>query len=487
MKILMAASEAVPFLKTGGLGDVAGTLALELHKAGHEVILVLPKHGVINAQKFELTPKFSPFFVHMGNATFFASVLETRIEGMPAYLIEYEDFFGRNPIYDDGKQAYPDNGARFAFFSKAVLDLSLALGFCPDVVHCSDWQTALIPYYLKTWGFEGDFYRKTASLLTIHNIGYQGIFDGLGLAPFIGLNWMQLRPEEFEAFGGLNYLKGGFFYADQITTVSPTYAKEILSEPGGNGLSAYLERRKSDVMGILNGIDTQEWNPAKDPFLPAPYTAKNMAGKAKAKEALQKEFLLEVNPNKPVLGVVSRLADQKGFDLLQAIIHELMTWDLQIVVLGSGDKSMEGFFGWLPSIYPGKMGSYIGFQPRLAHLIEAGSDFFVMPSRYEPCGLNQMYSMAYGTLPIVRATGGLADTVTNLDPKTGRGTGFVFADITPGALKDTIGWALYTWYNERPVIEKMAKQAMAQDFSWAKAVKGYEQAYAKALTRRMGW
>ena len=201
----------------------------------------------------------------------------------------------------------------------------------------------------------------------------------------------------------------------------------------------------------------------------------------------QKEFLLEVNPNKPVFGVVSRLADQKGFDLLQAIIHELMTWDLQIVLLGSGDKEMEGFFGWLPSIYPGKMGSYIGFQPRLAHLIEGGSDFFLMPSRYEPCGLNQMYSMAYGTLPIVRATGGLADTVTNLDPKTGKGTGFVFNDITPGALKDTIGWALYTWYNERPVIEKMAKQAMAQDFSWAKAVKGYEQAYAKALTRRMGW
>ncbi|MDT8448244.1 MAG: glycogen synthase GlgA [bacterium] len=485
MKILMVASEAVPFIKTGGLGDVAGTLALELHRAGHEVALVLPRHYIIDPQG--LKEKFSPFFVNMGNTTMFARVMETDIEGMPVYLIDYEDYFGRHPIYDDGEEGYPDNAARFAFFSKAALDLAVALDFKPDVVHCSDWQTALVPYYVKAWGWPGDFFKGTASVLTIHNIGYQGIHSDLSLARFIGLNWMQLRPDEFESFGGVNLLKGGFFYADQITTVSPTYAQEILTEPGGNGLSPYLLRRKEDVSGILNGIDTDEWNPAKDRHLPAKFSAKDLKGKAACKAELQKAMGLEVNPDKPVFGLVGRLAEQKGLDLLQKSIHEILGWDLQIALLGSGMPELEGFFGWLPGLYPGKMGSYIGFQNRLAHLIEAGSDFFIMPSRYEPCGLNQMYSMAYGTLPIVRATGGLVDTVQNYDPKAGTGTGFVFEDIDAGALRDTIGWALYTWYNDKKGYLGMQQRAMKKDFSWKQAVKGYETVYKKALGRRAGW
>jgi len=487
MKILMVASEAVPYIKTGGLGDVAGTLVLELHKKGHDVVLVLPKHKAIDLDEVESEVKFSPFFVHMGNATLFAQVVKTELEGMPVYFIEYGEYFGRSPIYDDGKEGYPDNAERFGFFSKAALDLCVSLDFAPDVVHAADWQTSMIPYYLKTWGYEGGFFNKTASVLTIHNLGYQGITPDLSCAPFVGLNWMQLRPDEFESFGGINFLKGGFFYADQITTVSPTYAKEILSEPGGCGLSSYLLRRQEDLTGILNGIDTEEWNPSKDKLTPATYSAEKMLGKAKCKEALQKEFGLDIDPSKPVFGVVSRLADQKGFDLLHLIIHQALSWDIQFVLLGSGNKELEDFFRWLPSAYPGKCGSFIGFQPKLAHLIEAGADFFVMPSKYEPCGLNQMYSMAYGTLPIVRSTGGLADTVENYDPKTGAGTGFVFEDITSGALRDTLGWALDTWYNHPEDIAKMKKAAMSKDFSWGSAVGQYEEAYQKAMNRRLGW
>lgn len=485
MKILMVASEAVPFIKTGGLGDVAGTLALELHRAGHEVVLVLPRHYDIDPAK--LKPHFSPLFVHMGNTTMFAQTKATEIEGMPVYFIEYEDFFGRTPIYDDGKKAYPDNVERFAFFSKAALDLAQAMDFKPDVVHCSDWQTALVPFYVKNWGWADNFYGKTASVLTIHNIGYQGIHSNLDPVPFIGLSGKQLRPDEFESFGGLNLLKGGFFYADQITTVSPTYAQEIMGEPGGNGLSTYLKRREADVSGILNGIDTDEWNPEKDPFLPQPFSAKDLKGKAKAKAALQKAMGLEVDPKKPVFGLVGRLADQKGLDLLRDCIWEVLGWDLQIALLGSGDPDLAGFFGWLPGASPGKMGSYIGFKPELAHLIEAGSDFFIMPSRYEPCGLNQMYSMRYGTLPIVRATGGLVDTVENYDDQAKKGTGFLFEDISAAALRDTIGWALYTWYNDQKGYKAMQKKGMAQDFSWKKACKGYETAYKNAINRRAGW
>ena len=458
-----------------------------LLKAGHEVVLVLPRHYAIDPARWDLKVRLSPLYVHMGNTTMFAQVFETKLEKLTCYFVEYEDYFGRHPLYDDGLDGYKDNGARFAFFSKAALDLAQAVGFKPDVVHVNDWQSALVPYLLKTWGFEGDFYKKTASLLTIHNIGYQGIQPDLSLAPLIGLNWMQLRPEEFESFGGLNLLKGGFFYSDHITTVSPTYALEILGEPGGNGLSTYLERRKSDLSGIMNGIDTDEWNPALDKLLPARFDAKNLAGKAVCKAELQKAFGLEIDPKKPVFGLVGRLADQKGLDLLQACIHELLSWDIQMVLLGTGNPSLESFFGWLPGAYPGKFGSYIGFKPELAHLIEAGSDFFIMPSRYEPCGLNQMYSMTYGTLPIVRGTGGLNDSVQNCEEATGAGTGFVFWDISAGALKDTVGWATYVWYNNPKHYKKMQARAMAQDFSWKKAVKGYEEAYQKAIERRAGW
>ncbi|MDH5561186.1 MAG: glycogen synthase, partial [Deltaproteobacteria bacterium] len=375
---------------------------------------------------------------------------------------------------------------RFAFLSKAGLDLSIELGFIPDVVHSHDWQTALASYYIKTWKWDKDYFKGTSSVLTIHNMGYQGQVEP-GISPFIGLNWMQLRDSEFEALGAINLLKGGIFYSDKITTVSPNYAREILGEPGGNGLSPFLIRRKDDVIGILNGIDTDEWDPQTDAFLPANYSVSSLKGKADCKKELQKQFLLELNPKKPIFSFVGRMASQKGLDLLLGCVHEILTWDIQLIILGSGDPLLTTVFGDLPKWYPGKVGAYIGFQSYLAHLIEAGSDFFIMPSRYEPCGLNQLYSMLYGTIPIVRATGGLKDTVAKYDPVQKKGLGFTFDETTPMALKDTIGWALYTWYNKPQEILKMKKRGMKEDFSWKKAVLEYEKLYQQAQERKKSW
>ena len=487
MKILIAASEAVPYIKTGGLGDVAGVLAVELARARHEVALVLPLHKAVDQTKFPMEIALECLIVKMGDADLFCRVWKRQImKKFTVYFIEYAQFFYRHPIYDDGAKGYYDNGARFAFFSKACLDLALAVGFKPDVVQANDWQTALIPFYLKTWDFGSDFFKNTASLLSIHNIGYQGIVPA-DIHRFLGLQMWQFRESEFESFGTINLLKGSIFYADKVVTVSPTYAKEILGEPGGNGLSTYLQRRADDVTGILNGIDSKEWNPRTDKLIPANFTHEDLSGKALCKEALQKEFGLEVNPHKPIFGLVGRLAAQKGLDLLMQCVEEVLQWDLQMVLLGSGDPVLSDFFYHLPTRFPGKFASHIGFQPHMAHLIEAGSDFFVMPSRYEPCGLNQMYSLHYGTLPIVRGTGGLVDTVINYQPPLDLGTGFVFYDISANALRDTIGWALATYFNHPEDIKKMQVRGMLEDFTWGRAIKQYMVAYKEAVNRRKSW
>ncbi|PCI27574.1 MAG: glycogen synthase [SAR324 cluster bacterium] len=487
MNLLIVSSEAVPFVKTGGLGDVAGTLALELSRKGHQVTLILPYHREIKENFDNLKVVISPLSVPMGNTTMQCQVLELiSPDNLRVLFIEYNDFFDRHPIYDDGDNEYPDNGTRFAFFSKACLDAILQLQIKPDIIHCNDWQTSLIPFFLKCWAWEQDFFRDTASLMSIHNLGYQGMVD-IGLAPFIGLKEKQVRQDEFEALGGLNLLKGALFYADQVATVSPTYAREILSEPGGWGLSPYLQRRQNDIIGILNGIDLEEWNPATDPYLPQTYNRENLEGKRACKLKLQEYFKFPISMETPIFGIVGRMADQKGLDLLQGCLEEILGWELRLVILGSGDPKLEKFFQDLPKKYPTKVGTYVGFQSNLAHLIEAGSDFFIMPSLYEPCGLNQMYSMLYGTVPVVRATGGLNDTVQNFDPISHEGTGFVFQDYRAEALKDSIGWALDTWYNQPKAYKKLQKEGMGRDFSWDKAINEYEGAYKKAITRKRSW
>ena len=483
MKVMVVASEAVPFIKTGGLGDVTGSLVSELTKMGHEVALFIPYYKEIKNSGYELTVALSSLKIPLGNSVRWCRVMESQgTTQQRNFFIEYDEYYNREPIYNDGKDEYLDNGERFSFFCKASLEATIQLGFKPDIIHCNDWQTALIPYFLKCWSWKKNFFRNTASVLSIHNLGYQGIMEP-SLIPFVGFNHEQLSSDRFEAYGKINLLKGGICYADVISTVSPTYAKEILSEPGGNGLSQYLYRRKKDIVGILNGIDLEEWNPKTDPFIPAHYEVNSyLRGKRSCKKALQDRFML---PRKdvPLLGMVGRMADQKGLDLLQGCIDQILSWDIQLVILGSGDPQLERFFGDLPKYYFSKVGTYIGFKDELAHLIEAGSDCFIMPSRYEPCGLNQMYSMRYGTVPIVRGTGGLVDTVPNFVQEKKGGKGFVFYDASAEALKNTIGWAISIWYNDKKTFRMLQRNGMRTDFSWKKAIKSYEQAYAKAIYR----
>jgi len=487
MRILIASSEAVPYVKTGGLGDIAGTLAKLLSTRDHSVCLVIPLYKSIKEQQQDIKIAIPTLNVSMGDSTVQCRIwMKKESSGLIVYFIEHDIFFDRSSLYGDKSVAYEDNGARFAFFSKAILELTISIKFQPEIIHVNDWQTALIPYYLKTWHWKNNDFRKTATVLTIHNIGYQGQINR-SFSKFIGINWMQMRPAEFESFQGINLLKGGIFYADQITTVSPTYAKEILSEPGGSGLSPFLKRRKDDVAGILNGMDIEEWNTHSNPFLPAQYDLNHLEGKAICKSELQKRFRLPQKSEIPLFAFVGRFAHQKGLNLLIECMAEILSWELQIVILGDGDIEYSGFFGNLPIDYPEKVGSYIGFEPQLAHLIEAGSDFFIMPSLYEPCGLNQMYSMIYGSVPIVRKTGGLNDTVENFDLDNHRGTGFVFEDMKPEALKNTIGWALDTWYNKKKAYKDMQKRAMKQDFSWKNPVKKYERIYRRANMRKADW
>lgn len=486
-KILIAASEAVPFVKTGGMGDVCGALPKILKQLGHDVRLVMPRYWCISKEKYGLKPVLNSMGVPMGDRTVWCSVLEGRSDGVPVYFIDHENYFGRAGLYDDGKWEYYDNPERFGFFSKACFQLCRDLNFKPDVIHANDWHTALIPAYLKICYLNDPFFKDTASVLTIHNIGYQGTFPKSSY-DFLGLGEENFTEDKFESWGGVHFMKGGVFYADAISTVSPSHAEEMLTPVGGSGLAPYLERRREDIVGILNGADYDHWDPRNDPLIPANYSAEDLSGKAVCKRELQREFLLEENPNIPIIGVVSRFAHQKGFDLVAPIIRSVIKdMIVQFVFLGAGDKYLEDFFGGLPAEYPGKVGAWIGYHNEKAHRIEAGSDFFLMPSLYEPCGLNQIYSMRYGTLPIVREIGGLKDTVRQYNERTGEGTGFLFNSIDPMAVYYTIGWVVSTYYDRAGHMAKMKLEAMKTDFNWYDSAKKYEALYEKALARRATW
>ncbi len=487
-KVLVAASEAVPFAKTGGLGDVCGALPKILRQMGHDARLVLPRYWSIGKEKFKLKPILGPMGVTMGGGTVvWCQILEAELDGVPVYFIEHENFFGRAGIYDDGKNEFGDNAARFGFFSRAVIQLCRDLKWQPDVIHCNDWPTALIPAYLKIWEANDPFFQETATVLTIHNIAYQGIFPA-DHYDFLGLGPQNFTEPKFECFGKINFTKGALFYADTINTVSPVHAQEILTPEGGQGIAQYLERRRSDIYGILNGADYDHWNPEHDKLIPANYSSSDLSGKALCKTALQKEFLLVEDPSVPVIGVVSRFAHQKGLDLLAPVIESIVNnMKVQFVLLGNGEKGLEDFFGGLPARYPGRIGAWIGYNEAKAHLIEAGSDFFLMPSLYEPCGLYQIYSLKYGTLPIVRDTGGLADTVEQYDEATGDGTGFRFQAPNANAVYYAVGWAVSTYYDRPQHIETMRRRAMETHFSWKDSACQYETLYEKALARRATW
>jgi len=479
-RIVFISSECTPLAQTGGLGDVVAGLSKALRKRGHDARIVMPLYATIDRHKYGITYSRS-CCVHFGQGEeIWVGVYEAKLDGeVPIWFIDYGRYFDRPYIYDDKEDCY-----RFGVLSKAALQVCKDVDWIPHVAHVHDWMTSMSAVFLKTWDRVLSPLSNTASVLTIHNIGYQGKFDPSVLS-FYGLGGDYLMPDRFEDFGSINLLKAGIQYADAITTVSPTYANEIRGPIGGMGLGPYLTNRADHVFGIVNGVDTDLWNPATDKFLPERYSRDNLAGKAACKKALQERFGLTVDPKIPVFGIVSRFAPQKGFDLIRgAVPQALRDMVMQVIVLGTGDPFTENFFRWLHGAFPRSANVHIGFVPEVAHLIEAGSDFFIMPSIYEPCGLNQMYSSLYGTLPIVRATGGLDDTVENYNEATVTGTGFKFWEISGRALFYTIGWAVSTWWDRPQHYAAMQQQGMARDFTWDASARQYENVYVHAMEHR---
>ncbi|MDR2094152.1 MAG: glycogen synthase [Treponema sp.] len=489
MKILMASSESLPFVKTGGLADMVSSLSIALAKKGHEVKIVIPRYYSINREN--LRQLEGALGVPMGSGEEWCAVYKDTLPGSPkenpvlVYFIDHEKFFGRDGIYGvPSEPDFLDNPFRFAFFSRAVFQLCRKICWFPNILHAHDWPTAMVPVFLKYSERYSKEFAKTASILTVHNLGYQGIYHKDNFS-YTGLPWNVFYEAGFEDWSMMNLLKAGLYSADKLNTVSPTYAEETKTQAQGFRLDGVLRYRQADYTGILNGVDTDIWNPAYDKFLPAPYSVENLAGKLKAKEVLQQEFNLPQSPNTPIIGMVTRLTGQKGVGELfgpnYGSAYSICTaMELQFILLGSGEAWCENELRSLESRLS-NLKVRIGYSEDISHLIEAGSDFFLMPSRYEPSGLNQMYSQLYGTLPIVRRTGGLADTVENYDENTGEGTGFMFDDLTPSAIFNTVGWAIWAYYNRRPQIEAMRLVGMKKDFSWQKSALDYINLYEQTL------
>lgn len=465
---------------------MAGALPQFLVKEqGTSVTIVMPLYSSIDKTKHTITRVINHLDVPIGSELNGCAVWRSEIPGnVPVFFIEHNQYYDRPGLYHDQYyNDYQDNPLRFLFLCKAALQLCHAIDFKPDIVHANDWHTAILPALLKRQYNKDPLFVNAASVLTIHNIAYQGRYNR-GFYFRSGLGWEDFTQDKFEHYGDVNFLKGGIHFADIVNTVSKGYAAETKTAPGGYGLEHFLNLKGDDYTGILNGVDYNEWNPEIDKLIPATYTIDDLSGKAACKSVLQKQLGLDVNSNVPLIGIVSRLVEQKGFHIVAECIEDLIREeDVQFAILGSGDKDLESFFDSLPGRFPGKTGVFIGYDNELAHLIEAGSDFFLMPSIYEPCGLNQIYSLKYGTLPIVRATGGLNDTIENYDQDTGNGTGFKFHEISCDAVSDTIRLALDTYYNRKQHIEKLIRNAMQKNFSWDESAKEYFELYNRALAK----
>jgi starch synthase len=472
MEILFVASEVAPWSKTGGLADVAAALPRALAARGHDVTVVTPRYGGIDAPAHGFAREGRPLLVR-GEPT---ALWVRRERGRPeAVLVDHERYFGsRRGVYGEGGREYGDNAERFAHLSRAALVLPAALGRRPRVVHVNDWQTGLVPWLLRHEHAHDAALAGARTVFTIHNLAYQGVFPKQAL-PFIGLPWDVFHLEAMEFYDQVSFMKAGLSFADALTTVSPTYAREILTPEEGAGLDPLLRHRRAALHGVLNGIDVAAWDPARDPHLPAHYSARDLSGKGACKASLQRELGLPVRPDVPLVGMVSRLADQKGIDLVVAALPQIVQREAQLAVLGAGSHAYEEAFRRAAAAHPAQVAARIGFDEGLAHRIEAGADVFLMPSRYEPCGLNQMYSLRYGTVPVVRAVGGLEDTVEDFDGWN-RGTGFKFRDYAPAALLLALRRAVETW-RDRRAWRALMLRGMAQDFSWDRSARGYEALY----------
>jgi starch synthase len=486
LRILFVTAEVTPFARTGGLGDVNGTLPKILAESGHDVRVVMPFYQTVRDGAFPMTELLTDLQVPLVIGTRVVRVWQGQLPGqeessahVPVYFIEQDDFFARPGLYGTETGDYPDNAMRFIFFSRAALALAERLEWFPHVFHCHDWHTALIPAFLRFLPGLDSRMTSAASVFTIHNFAYQGVFPSWALA-FTGLPFSLFQTDGVEFFGFMNFMKAGLCYAAQLTTVSPTYADEISTPEFGFGLDGAVRARRHALVGILNGADYAVWNPETDPRIEACYSAADLSGKAACKTALLRTYGLPADSHTPLIGFISRLVDQKGIDVLAGALNSLLGLNLRLVILGSGDPRYEQFLSWQARAYPERIGVRIGFDEPLAHQIEAGSDGFLMPSRYEPCGLNQIYSLRYGTIPIVRATGGLRDTVVPFDPATGQGTGFLFQEPTPHALVAAVQTALNV-FADQTAWQRLIQNAMAQDFSWTRSAAQYIDLYRQVV------
>jgi starch synthase len=481
LKLCVLSSEILPYAKTGGLADVAGALVQNLRLLGHHVYAFMPLYAAVRAAHPELQPVLGAQQIPMaiGNTDYHFSVQTASFPGtdIATYFIDCPALYDRASFYTTD----PDEHRRFLLFTRATLESCRRLGIAPDIFHCNDWHTAFLPLYLKSIYSSDPMLAPARSVLTIHNIGFQGIIPSAAVAD-LGLDALDARLDADDlASGVINSLKTGIKYADLVTTVSPTYAREIREGPLGMGLQATLRARTDRVVGILNGVDYRDWDPRHDPYLSAHFGPQDLRGKRTNKELLIAAAHLDLAVSRPLLGMVTRLAEQKGIDLLfDALPSLLQERDFALVVLGSGDPPYVAFFEELARRFPGRVSFRNGYDESMAHLIEAGSDIFLMPSRYEPCGLNQMYSLRYGTIPVVRKTGGLADSVQHFDPDSGIGTGCVFNDYDAPAARWAIGTAL-DWYGMPASWQQLMQNAMAQDFSWDRQIVEYDSLYRGLL------
>jgi len=481
LTIAMAASEALPYSKSGGLADVAGALPGHLAGLGHRVLLFVPYYRETRARFAHLPRAHEPLDLPFPGHDVRVEILRHEpARDVSVLLVREDEAFDRPHLYGTPDGDYWDNAGRYALFCRAVLASLRILGERPDVIHAHDWQAALLPLYLRHRpDFAGPL-AGTASLLTVHNLAYQGVFPASAMA-YTGIPEHLFHPQGIEYYGKINLLKGGLLYADAITAVSPRYSEEIRTPAYGEGLDGVLRERSAVIQGILNGVDYERWNPETDPFLPAGYSAAAPQGKARCKEALLQAFGLDGGPEVPLFATISRLADQKGFDLIAAAIPALAAKGLRYCILGSGDRYYQDLFTGLARDFPGRIAVRIGYDDALAHLIEAGADCYLMPSRFEPCGLNQMYSLRYGTIPVVRAVGGLVDTVEPFDPVRGTGTGFVFRDYDLAALLRALDEALAAFARQDDWA-RLRANAMAADFSWEASARRYADLYRSLAT-----
>jgi starch synthase len=484
LKILFVTPEAVPFAKTGGLADVAGALPKSLRALGCEIKCVMPYYRMVKESGLPLQYMGKEIEIPIGDEKLKADIYLGQLnQDISVYFIGREEFFDREFLYSTPKGDYFDNAERFIFFSKAALIFCQNMGFSPDIIHHHEWQTGLIPAYLKSIYQNHPLFSHTAVVFTIHNIAYQGTFKKEKFW-LTGLPTEMYNPEGIEFWERINFMKAGIVYANVINTVSKKYSEEIQTPEYGYGLEGILRKRREDLYGILNGVDYQDWDPSHDSHLIARYDGKDRSKKKECKKDLLKEFHLPASlENAPLLGMISRLADQKGFDLLMEILEGLFALDIGFVLLGTGEQKYHDLFTQVAQKYPQKAGIRIAYDDRLAHKIEAGADFFLMPSKYEPCGLNQIYSLKYGTIPVVRATGGLDDTITPYDPVTKKGNGFKFTRYDAKEFLTTIKMGI-SFYDQPEHWGQLLRNAMAADFSWERSAEAYLKLYHKALEKK---